>query len=85
MCSPIYDACDQKPINICSLFHVFMFIISYSLKVIFFLFWKTAKILPFNCTANTDFHVKYWETMTFLQMSPGDLLEASFQLTAFEF
>ena len=38
MCSRIYDAFDQKPINISSLFHVFMFIISYSLKVIFFLF-----------------------------------------------
>ena len=38
MCSRIYDAFDQKPRNISSLFHVFMFIILYSLKVIFSFF-----------------------------------------------
>ena len=40
MCSRIYDAFDQKPITVSSVFDVFMFIILYSLKVIFFLFDK---------------------------------------------
>ena len=47
MCSLIYEAFDQKPINISSLFHVFMFIISHSLKVFFFTFLIDCLDSPF--------------------------------------
>ena len=33
----------------------------------------------------TDFRVKYWDKLIFHQISAGDLFEASFQLTAFDF
>ena len=47
MCSRIYDAFDQKPINISSLSHVFMFTILYTLKVIFFPFLIDCLDSPF--------------------------------------
>ena len=82
-CSRIWDAFNQKVINISSIFHVFMFIILYFESNFFFLI--DCLDCPSKLYCYTDFLVKYWDRLIFLQTSAGDLMEASFQLTEFQF
>ena len=82
-CSRICDAFNQKAINISSVFHVFMFNILYFESNFFFLI--DCLDCPSKLYCYTDFLVKYWDKLIFLQMSAGDLMEASFQWTEFQF
>ena len=82
-CSRIWDAFNQKAINISNVFHVFMFIILYFESNFFFLI--DCLDCPSKLYCCTDFLVKYWDKLIFLQMLAGDLMEASFQWTEFQF
>ena len=85
ICFRIYDLFDfKKTISISRIFHVLVSIILY-LESDVFLFDRLLRFSFQTQYCYTDFLVKYWDKLIFHQISAGDLFEASFQLTAFDF